>query len=706
MNPTSHRAVTLAAVECLADLEPRNGSTRKRLIISGTNYALLSNKKLLAVANSQTDGHAPEYNGKKYKDYDFRNEMSFIDINGAGTANDNALDDPHVSKAFESPDKCEKSGLGSSFAAYNHFIDIGKGKGTYNDYDGYSYHKGSGSVNEYETLHDAVQYFTGDGFLNGINSLLQLFTKSYKVDEALAWYFNDSNVEYPGSKWYRNCSPALWNYSYPSKTYNNKYNEMTKRFPWGGYGTNAGKRNKGKCVPWSVFMPVDNLGRYWYETFLMSRKVWDLGPVLHAVQDACVPHHAAGHMGNYHAKYEKYLEGYLYDKDNGKGSWSNLTSLRRQAAELFKSYNVMGAKPKSLTYPKGLTAEKPNLSWSVDEIITWAAFNAYYEYVNTYNSFKSFKSAKTLNIASAQKLFVLSLALSMLILKKAQIDAVELPRERKVDKIVIESIELSGDRNILFGITQGSMNSMVGGSIEIGKKRDVPKCIKKGGFVLNVSEYSIDAAYMLLSIKKTHSDKLTVKSLKVSYVTRDGKTHYYCRSLSTAIVLDSMFQKTIPQAVMRDAALPMALGVTYPDAVKDREYVDKIRICLELGKGADAGSSGGLTLLVNSTQNGKDVNNEYPLFKNGLTHGTNVQEVAFALKDKIRPDELRFMKLINKRANAVNIIGYRTQFLDGYSNVICRCCHYSCDLWLEPGKTDNQLIANLYDFQWFDDRKQ
>ena len=133
MNPTSHRAVTLAAVECLADLEPRNGSTRKRFIISGTDISLPSKKKILALANSQTDGHAPEYNGKKYKEYDFRNEMSYIDINGAGTATDDALDDPHHDKWFESPDKCEKSGIGSSFAAYNHFIDIGKGKGTYND---------------------------------------------------------------------------------------------------------------------------------------------------------------------------------------------------------------------------------------------------------------------------------------------------------------------------------------------------------------------------------------------------------------------------------------------------------------------------------------------------------------------------------------------------------------------------------------------
>ena len=689
MNPTSHRAVTLAAVECLADLEPRNGSTRKRFIISGTDISLPSKKKILALANSQTDGHAPEYNGKKYKEYDFRNEMSYIDINGAGTATDDALDDPHHDKWFESPDKCEKSGIGSSFAAYNHFIDIGKGKGTYNDYDGYSYHKGSGSVNEYETLHDAVPYFTGDGFLNGINTVLKLVTNSCKVDEALAWYFNDSNVEYPGSKWYCNCSPALWNYSYPLDKYT-KYSEMEKRFPWGKYGTEAYRRNKNKCVPWSVFMPVDNLGRYWYETFMLSREYWDLGPVLHAVQDACVPHHAAGHMGNYHAKYEKFLESYLHDKDTGNTSWSKIKAYRYEAETKYKKFCYMGARPKSLTYPQGLQKEEPNLSWTVDEIITWAAFNAYYEYVNTYNSFKSFKNAKSLDNASAQKLFVLSLALSMLILKKAQIDAIAIPKERQVQYINIESIEMSAEREILFSITQGGMNGMVGGSIEIGKKRDVPVKIKKGSISLKVSDYCIDDAYMLLAVKKLSSDKLTIKSMKISYTTMDGKSHSYCRSIPASMVLDSIFQQTIPKSVQ---TYPLALGVNYPDSVRDQMYVDKVRICIALGDDKDAGSSGGLSLRINGVR-------AYPLFKNGLTHGTKVQDVAFTLKNKMKVDDLRYMELVNCRKNAVNLVGYRTQFLDGYSNVIYPSCNYTCNIWLEPGKQDWHMIANLYDFQW------
>lgn len=694
MNPTSHRAVTLAAVECLADLEPRNGSTRKRLIISGTDFALVSNKKLLAVANSQTDGHAPEYNGKKYKDYDFRNEMSFIDINGAGTATDNALDDPHVSKAFESPDKCEKSGLGSSFAAYNHFIDIGKGQGIYDDYDGYSYNNGSGSRNQYESLHDAVPYFTDDSLWNGINKLLSVATKNMKTDETLAWYFNDSNVEYPGSKWYRNCSPALWNYSYPTKY--DKYSELEKRFPWGGYGTNAGKRNKGKCVPWSVFMPVDNLGRYWYETFLMSRKVWDLGPVLHAVQDACIPHHAAGHMGNYHAKYEKYLEEYLYDKDNGKGSWSNLAEIRDYAKHLFKIYNYIGQKPEKVTYPNDLTTN-PNLSWSVDQIITWCAFHAYNAYLNDYNSFKSLQNKNEFKIQIAKKLVSQALAASMLILKKAQIDAVDLPKERKVETITIESIEASSDKEYMFSIVYGRLNGMVGGSIEIGKKRDVPIKQKKGSITLDVSGYSIDAAYMLLCIKKMHSDKQTIKNLKVTYKTRDGKKHdYYKMASSTSMDLNSVFEQCAIRTVTQDMPLPIPLASN-----SEKEYVDKIRVCIELGSGMDAGSSGGLTLLVNSTQNGKNVNNEYALFKNGLTHGTRVQEVVFTLKNKIRPDELRYMELINKRANAVNIVGYKIQFLDGYSRILIPSCQYKCDIWLEPGKNARELIANLYDFQWF-----
>ena len=605
MNPTSHRAVTLAAVECLADLEPQNGSTRKRLMISGTDYAQLNNKKLLAVANSQTDGHAPEYDGKRYKDYDFRKELSFIDINGAGTGgSDGALDDPHVDKWFESPDKCEKSGLGSSFAAYNHFIDIGKGKGTYNDYDGYSYHNGSGSRNQYETLHDAVEYFTGDSFLNGINEIGKWVTDSYKVDEALAMYFNDSNVEYPGSKWYRNCSPALWNYSYPSEEYGDKYFEMKKRFPWGKYGTEAYRKNKGKCVPWSVFMPVDNLGRYWYETFLMSRKVWDLGPVLHAVQDACVPHHAAGHMGNYHAKFEKMLERFLHDKSDGVRSWSENEDLRKQAVELYKSFNRMDSKPKSLSYPEDLHGRTPSLSWSVDQIITWAAFGGYEAYDRVYYSFKSLDGIDDFRDWAAQRLFVYSLALSMLILKKAQIDATDLPRERKVESINIESIELSANKDILFGIFQSGMENMAGGSIEIGKRRDVPISLKKGSLTLDVSEYSIDAAYMLLSIKKPSSGKVTVKNIKVSYRTKDGKVHdYYKADNPISMVLNSVFQQVIPRTS------------AYSDGIKAGEYLDKIRIIIDLSDDKDAGSSGGLILRVDSAQGDKIVRNEYPYLK-------------------------------------------------------------------------------------------
>ncbi len=702
MNPTSHRAVAIAAVECLADLEPRNGSTRKRLMISGQNFALSSNKAILAAADANTDGKPPKCDGKTYSKYDFSNEMSFIDINGQGIGNEDALDDPHKSGTWEVPDKCEKEGLGSSFAAYNHFIDIGKGKGTYDDYDGYSYHNGSGHLGEYEDLFDAVPFFTNDFWPNAGNIVAAAITKNMKTDAALAWYFNDSNVEYPGSKWYRNCSPALWNYSYPAPYNGNKYNEMKKRFPWGHYGN--GSKNKGKCVPWSVFMPVDNLGRYWYETFLMSHKVWDLGPVLHAVQDACVPHHAAGHMGNYHAKYEKLLEGYLYDKNNGSGSWSNQGALRTQAKELFNSYNRMASKPATLTYPQDLTRQKPNLSWSVDQIITWAAFNAYYEYVNTYNSFKSLANTKEFKTATAQKLFVLSLALSMLILKKAQIEAVEIPIERKVVKINVDSIELSGDRNILFSITHGCMGGLAGGSIEVGVKRDEPKCIKKGSFTIDVSEYSVDAAYMYLSIKKTHSDELTVKKLKVSYKTMDGKSHIYCNSIPKEIVLNSMFQQSIPRWIAKDAALPLTLGAVYSDAIKDRVYVDKVRICLQLGNNEDAGSSGGLTLKVNCCKNNKMYCYEFELFKGGLTRNTNVQEVVYLLDKKITTEELRYMELTNKRANAVNIVGYKTHFLDGYSHIMFPFCQYECNIWLEPGKTDSHMVASLYDYQYFEQK--
>ncbi len=696
MNPTSHRAVAIAAVECLADLEPRNGSTKNRLMISGQDFALPSNKAILAAADANTDGKSPKCDGKTYSNYDFSNEVRFIDINGQGDGKNNALDDPHHNEFWEVCDKCEKEGLGSSFAAYNHFIDIGKGKGTYDDYDGYSYHNGSGHLGEYEDVFDAVPYFTNDFWPNAGNIVAAAITKNMKTDEALAWYFGDSNVEYPGSKWYCNCSPSLWNYSYPSQEMDSKYDELEKRFPWGGYGSNS--KNKGKCVPWSVFMPVDNLGRYWYETFLMSRKVWDLGPVLHAVQDACVPHHAAGHMGNYHAKYEKWLEKRLHDKTGGNTSWSNLESLRTQAKELYQSFNHILDKPKSLTYPQDLMNEKPNLSWSVDQIITWAAFNAYYEYVYTYNGFKSLKNIAEFRTETVKKLFVLSLALSMLILRKAQIEAIPVPRERKVEAINLEPINMSGKgaHHFMICITQGSMNGMVGGSIETGVFRDKWGHVPHNYYFVDVSEYAIDAAYMLLSIKKEYSDTLTVKNLKVTYKTKDGVWHdYYNERNPEDIVLDSKFQKTIPRTIQKKDNFPIALGADYPYELKDRIYIDKVRVCLQPGEDKDAGSSGGLTLRVNCKYSRTD----YDLFPGGMAHGKETHDVAFLLFGKAKPRDLVSMELINKRDNAVHIVGFRTQFLDGYSNVLLPGPEHTGDFWLDPGREESLVIAQSNDFQ-------
>lgn len=52
------------------------------------------------------------------------------------------------------------------------------------------------------------------------------------------------------------------------------------------------------------FPPASNLGRYWYTQWIDTENPLFLGPVMHAVTDATVPHHASGYLGNWHRQFE------------------------------------------------------------------------------------------------------------------------------------------------------------------------------------------------------------------------------------------------------------------------------------------------------------------------------------------------------------------------------------------------------------------
>ena len=144
------------------------------------------------------------------------------------------------------------------FTSYNHFIDIRKGmeNALFDDFDGYSYHHGSASKEQYEE------------------------EAGKKVDSLIMWWLNDEYVHAPGRGGYRDCSPAVICYSFPEDKglYSSSTNEAKKRFPLADC---TGKKNHG--IPYSVFMPVDNLARYWYKQFESSREPKTLGYVMHAI---------------------------------------------------------------------------------------------------------------------------------------------------------------------------------------------------------------------------------------------------------------------------------------------------------------------------------------------------------------------------------------------------------------------------------------
>ncbi len=251
------------------------------------NYAqdILKNhiRVLIADSNAETD---------KMKDLEFINVEYERDS------------DPHIEGANDEPSYNYDNMV---FTAFNHFIDVGKGNGFFDDYDGYSYNRGSGSKNEYQKATEEE----GLGFLAEIAA----FITGKLVDEGANWYFNDEYVHAPCHSGYicdPPCSPSVERYSFPKEkgVYKSVLDELESRFP---LAESIGGKNKG--IPYSVFMPVDNLGRYWYNYFINSYGKKDdafeaLGRVMHAIQDASVPHHAYGCLGNWHTKYENDLQGY------------------------------------------------------------------------------------------------------------------------------------------------------------------------------------------------------------------------------------------------------------------------------------------------------------------------------------------------------------------------------------------------------------
>lgn len=321
-------------------------------------------------------------------------DLEFVDVEGG--IGSGGRDDPHKDEWDAIDDEPHYTEEGMNLTAFNHFIDIKKGPGLFDDYDGYSYNKGSASRDQYQSASDAAS-----------GTLAKLMGKitGFKVDEGINWWLNDEYVHAPGQQWYRGCSPSVERYSFPSdkRVYPTARDELLARFP---VANSTGTTGRG--IPYSVFMPVDNMARYWYGRFEATKDPATLGPVMHAIQDASVPHHAAGYMGNWHNRYEADLESRI-------PGWMNEPSFENEVKALVQAWSRHDPSPPT-TLSVNEWSRQPAINWRIDQMVTWVALNAYKEYSNTYNHFRN---GYRFDANSARNLTKLATAMSILALKKA-----------------------------------------------------------------------------------------------------------------------------------------------------------------------------------------------------------------------------------------------------------------------------------------------
>jgi hypothetical protein len=391
MNGSDHRLVTEAALSILKDMEgPQEGPRLK----------LLDSLYILMDSAGGKDALVPEaYTGTTGTDY--LQDLEFVHVKWG-------RDNPHISSVGE--DEPHYSEEGHNFTAFNHFIDIKKGPGNFDDYDGYSYNKGSACQDQFQEAADAT---------SGFSKFLATLT-GFKVDEGLNYWYNDEYVHAPGQPWYQpeKCSQSIEHYSFPQDKgiYASVEAESLARFPLAD-STGA----EGKGIPYSVFMPLDNLARYWYEQYIDNKKPEALGRVLHAIQDASIPHHAAGYMGNWHQHYENDVSSHLLLNPQ----------FIDEARALVEQWSQSDSPPPvSLSYPESL-ALIPSINWRVDQLVTWVAMNAYQVYDQIYQHYRPTREVVLVNppvtyyvhyywfdTDSARRLSLLATAMSVLVLKK------------------------------------------------------------------------------------------------------------------------------------------------------------------------------------------------------------------------------------------------------------------------------------------------
>jgi hypothetical protein len=197
----------------------------------------------------------------------------------------------------------------------------------------------------------------------------------------------------------------VWRYSYSGDkgVFSTRVSELLARFP---LAEHTGGRGLG--IPYSVFLPVDNMARYWYDQFLRTGDILALGPVMHAIQDASVPHHAAGYMGNWHGRYETHL-GRLVPV------WLADSVFLREVRSLVTLWDRVDPTPPT-TLGRDDWRRTPGINWTVDQLVTWVALHSFREYDRTYHHFRG---GYRFVADSARDLTRTAMAVCVLVLRKA-----------------------------------------------------------------------------------------------------------------------------------------------------------------------------------------------------------------------------------------------------------------------------------------------
>lgn len=377
MNDKGHKTVTKASLRLIRLIDPSN------VLASDLDF-------VQEVANASVN-------------CDKAMDLELVNVQGIRRDNPHTGDDASM---LDLEDESRYTDFDNNFTAFNHFIDIRKGPGEFDDYDGYSYNRGSGSQEQFETFEHFLLVCTHSGWAKNVLANVQTPPRLMKADQGLMWWFNDEYAHAPGHPWYQygKCSPSIERYSRPSVkgVYPSVEDECCARFP---LAEAIGKEGCG--VPYSVFMPIDNLAKYWFDQFMQLRSEQALGMVMHAIQDAVIPHHAAGCNGNWHQSYEN-------EVGQKVASWISEESFEQEAKALAEQWLKIDKNPPTALGVNDY-AKSPSITWPVDLLVTWLALHAYREYANTY---QGFRYGYSFNDHSARELTKLAVAMGALIVLK------------------------------------------------------------------------------------------------------------------------------------------------------------------------------------------------------------------------------------------------------------------------------------------------